>query len=99
MTFDRVNSLMEDVYPAKLTANDRFLFYFSGHGDTRDLYGGKRGYLVLKARASAALESDDRHAARACSGAPISSRARQSLFFLDACFSGLGVGSRSVVAR
>jgi hypothetical protein len=47
-TFERINGLMEDEFPAKVTSRDRFLFYFSGHGETRTLAGGKRGYLVLK---------------------------------------------------
>ncbi len=87
-TFERVNALMEDVYPEKLGAKDRFLFYFSGHGETRDLIGGKRGYLVLQsAPRKGWSRMIDMPKVRQWS-ANVGS-ARQSLFILDACFSGL----------
>ena len=60
VTFDRVNSLMEDVYPAKLKPRDRFLFFISGHGEIwTQPSGSKRGYLVLK-------EDPDSVGARCC---------------------------------
>ena len=33
--------------PKKVDLNDRVLFYFAGHGQTEDVYGGgKRGYII-----------------------------------------------------
>ena len=87
-TFARINELLEEIYPARLNGNDRFLFYFSGHGDTRDLYGGKRGYLVLdSAPRQGWSRMIDMPKVREWSAN--FGRARQSLFILDACFSGL----------
>lgn len=88
-TFERINGLMEDEFPAKLTARDRFLFYFSGHGETRTLGGGgKRGYLVLPpAPRRGWSRMIDMPKVRLWSANV--GGARQSLFILDACFSGL----------
>lgn len=50
VTKDRVDELMSETFPSLLGKDDRFLFYWSGHGDTRDVaYGdGKAGYLALR---------------------------------------------------
>ncbi len=36
---------MEEILPDLVKENDRFLFYYSGHGTTRKLGETKRGYL------------------------------------------------------
>ena len=87
-TVDRVNELMDDEFPKRLDADDRFLFYWSGHGVTRrNQTGGNSGYLPVtgtpKDKFSKMINMNDinrwvRHL-----------RAQQSLFLLDACFSGL----------
>jgi formylglycine-generating enzyme required for sulfatase activity len=88
VTYARVRALMEDEFPGLLDGNDRFLFYWSGHGITRGLPGGgQRGYLPLgQSRAgqfagmvsmSNIREWDD------------NLEAEQVLYLLDACFSGL----------
>src|SRR5262245_50703031 len=42
-TRSRIESLMESILPELVQSNDRFLFYFSGHGVTRNLAASKRG--------------------------------------------------------
>ena len=85
---------MEVYVPDLLEADDRFFFYFSGHGDTRDLYPDrKRGYLVLSSAPEKgwsdmigmdSVEDWEENIAHA----------RQSLWVLDACFSGLAGSQR-----
>jgi hypothetical protein len=38
-TIDRLRDLMIDDFPNRMDANDRFLFYWSGHGVTRGAHG------------------------------------------------------------
>jgi uncharacterized caspase-like protein len=89
VTIDRLNNLMEEVFPEKLTKNDRFLFYFSGHTETRILSSDeKRGYLVLKpARKKNWSQMVDMPRLRQWSMNVLG--ARHTLFILDACFGGL----------
>ena len=89
VTEDRVEELMSETFPALLEENDRFLFYWSGHGDTRDVaYGdGKAGYLALRDTASEQWSRmvamrDVREWNRFL-------KAKQSLFLLDSCFGGI----------
>ena len=89
VTKNRVAELMSDEIPALLSENDRFLFYWSGHGDTRAVAvgEGKAGYLPLQntepGRWSGMIAMED--VQRWNRFLP----ARQSLFLLDACFGGL----------
>lgn len=88
-TPERINRLMDVELPGLVRRNDRFLFYFSGHGSTRPFGGdNKRGYLVLK---EAGLREWDRMIAmpRVLDWAENFSAAQHVLFLLDACFSGL----------
>lgn len=91
-TPDRIGRLMEDIIPRPLGRNDRFLFYFSGHGTQRQIErpGGSKtmGYLALadagpdEYSKMISMESinhwDD-----------VLGNARHVLFVLDSCFSGL----------
>jgi hypothetical protein len=90
-TFANVNQLMEDYYPAVANAKPggRFLFYFSGHGDTR--WKGtarERGYLILgdtpKGSFGSAISMDNIQL-----WAQNFADARQVLFIVDTCMSGL----------
>jgi soluble lytic murein transglycosylase len=84
----RIEDLMDRIIPGLLGTNDRFLFYFSGHGITRKLALTKRGYLAL-----AAAKPDDWSQLidmpRIRQWTENVALARHSLFLLDACFSGL----------
>ena len=100
VTKDRVAELMSEDFPNQLTADDRFLFYWSGHGDTRAVAvgDGKAGYLPLRdtpaGRWSRMIAMED--VQRWNRFLP----ARQSLFLLDACFGGLaGVVPQSSAPR
>jgi WD40 repeat protein len=86
-TRERILRLMEDWFPVNVEQNDRFLFYFSGHGLTRSfLDGTTRGYLVLKSsdvgQWSTMVDMDMRRWGRNLG------HARHTLFLIDACFSG-----------
>jgi hypothetical protein len=87
-TYARIAELMEKVIPDALGQNDRFLFYFSGHGVTRSLAMTKRGYLVLKKSARGDWQ-DMIDMERLKQWTENVAQARHSLFLLDACFSGL----------
>lgn len=88
VTVERVNALMEDYFPEKVGASDRFIFYWSGHGVARNLPAGRReGYLPLAnskrdVYAGMISMSDLRRWNDLLA-------AKQTLFILDACVSGL----------
>jgi hypothetical protein len=91
----RIEELMVDVLPGMIRDNDQFLFYWSGHGTQRPYaLGGQIGYLPLASSAKVSYAS-------MISMGDIQRwdevlAARQALFLLDACFSGLaGVASKS----
>lgn len=88
VTLERINYLMEEVFPDLVRENDRFLFYFSGHGTQRKIGNAQHGYLVTP------------NAGQNEFGKMISMNQinywdsllkpkRHVLFVLDACFSGL----------
>jgi hypothetical protein len=101
----RIESLMDTDFPSRVGSNDRFFFYFSGHGATRALTTrSTRGYLVLKpSRLGHWEEMIDMPQVR--EWAENLSSARHVLFVLDACFSGLAafqaksVDTRSATIR
>jgi tetratricopeptide (TPR) repeat protein len=88
-TRKRIEALMEQWFPENVSPNDRFLFYFSGHGETRTFPDKKkRGYLVLKS-SSKRQWSEMIDMPRMRQWAENLGHARHTLFVLDACFSGL----------
>ncbi|WP_426528472.1 PAN domain-containing protein [Bradyrhizobium sp. McL0615] len=87
-TYARIAELMETTIPNALGQNDRFLFYFSGHGVTRALATTKRGYLVLKNSGRGEWQNMI-DMERMKQWTENVAQARHSLFLLDACFSGL----------
>ena len=88
-TKPRIQKLMEEFFPDRLGEDDRFLFYFSGHGVTRPISSArKRGYLPLKP-AGKTNYSSMIGMNEIGSWADLLADARQTLFILDSCFSGL----------
>lgn len=88
VTRARIDTLMVDFFPGRLKQNDRFLLYWSGHGVARQLSSGRReGYLPLsnsrKDMFSSMVSMDD---VRRWDNLL---DAKQTLFILDACLSGL----------
>ena len=84
----RIGELLEDVFPELVGTDDRFLFYWSGHGtQPLDALSKPLGYLPLansgKRQFSSMVSMDDltRWDRRIA--------AKHALFLLDACFSGL----------
>jgi hypothetical protein len=47
-SLDLIHCLMDTAFPKLLGSNDRFLFYFSGHGTERKIRERTVGYLALK---------------------------------------------------
>jgi tetratricopeptide (TPR) repeat protein len=92
-TRERIEALMENEFPRLVGSSDRFLFYFSGHGDTRQVGADKRGYLVLK---SSKPKNFDQmiDMPRVKQWTENLGQGRHVLFLLDACFSGLAVIER-----
>lgn len=86
-TLSRVKELIIDVFPDLISEGDRFVFYWSGHGITRPTANGPEGYLPLQRSNaesySSMLSMDDLKKLDALTNA------RQSLYLLDSCFSGL----------
>jgi tetratricopeptide (TPR) repeat protein len=88
-TRTRIENLMEQWFPERTQRNDRFFFYFSGHGETRTFSNGnKRGYLVLQSSAKRQWDSMV-DMPRIRQWAENIGHSKHSLFLLDACFSGL----------
>lgn len=86
--------LMEEELANSTGSNDRVLFYFSGHGTQRELFGGRvKGYLPLQHSStngwSSMISMDDIE-----DWWEAIAHTKQSLFILDACFSGLGLQSK-----
>jgi len=87
-TRGRVEDLLERFFPNTVGQNDDFLFYFSGHGVTRNLASAKRGYLVLK-QAERGEWQKMIDMPRVRQWIENLGQARHTLFILDACFGGL----------
>lgn len=87
-TMRNIISYLEDVLAPRLTRNDRFVFYFSGHGDTRSLGGRDWGYLIP-------YDGDTDKSSTWIDVKQITylseklGTARHQLFILDSCFGGL----------
>ncbi|MEL7132535.1 MAG: SUMF1/EgtB/PvdO family nonheme iron enzyme [Pseudomonadota bacterium] len=90
VTKDRLEELMLDDFRQLVGPNDRFLFYWSGHGETLGQGLGARGFLPLKTsrkgRYSSMVSMDD------IADWDSYITAHQVLYLMDSCFSGL-VGS------
>ncbi len=87
VTLRRLRNIMVDIMPGKVKSNDRFLFYWSGHGVTRKLRHKEWGYLPLHLSGSEEYGNMVRMADLSDWDELLS--AKQTLYLLDACFSGL----------
>ena len=96
-TYARIRQLMVNVFPGLVDGDDRFFFYWSGHGTQRDnRRGGQDGFLPL------AVSARDDFASMVSMGDigrwDNAINGRHVLFFLDACLSGLA-GTASMTER
>jgi len=86
VTKDRLEELMLDDFRQIVGPNDRFLFYWSGHGETLGQGPGARGFLPLKTsrkgRFSTMVSMDD------IADWDSYITAHQVLYLMDSCFSG-----------
>ncbi|MEO9819905.1 MAG: SUMF1/EgtB/PvdO family nonheme iron enzyme [Paracoccaceae bacterium] len=84
---ERLEELMVDDFRELVGENDRFLFYWSGHGETLGDGPGSRGFLPLKesrkGRFSSMVSMDD------IGDWDSYIDAHQVLYLMDSCFSGL----------
>ena len=86
---ENIEYFMEEFFPQRVRAEDRFVLYFSGHGTQRTLPSGRiRGYLPLatsgKTQWSTMLSMTELER-----WSENLAHARHVLFLLDSCFSGL----------
>ena len=95
VTYPRLRQLMVNVFPRLVDGDDRFFFYWCGHGTQQpNRHGGQVGYLPLASSerddfASMVSMEDVRRWDNLIDG-------RHVLFFLDACLSGLaGTASKA----
>ena len=89
VTLSRVQKLMSEVFPNKIKGNDRFLFYWSGHGISCKLpTGGYRGYLPLPVTRNSKAYST-MISMNNIKEWDMRLNVKQTLYLLDSCFSGL----------
>lgn len=86
-TINKIRDLMVDFFPNKIKNNDRFLFYWSGHGVTRNKNNNIIGYLPVE-------KSTHENYSEMISMDEVSRwddllEAKQTLYIIDSCFSGL----------
>ena len=96
-THDTILTMLRDDLPSSVGTNDRLIFFFAGHGTTRQSeQGERRGYLIPQdARTGRFADYVDMRELRdACGWIP----AKHILIVLDCCFSGVAaVASRGDV--
>lgn len=94
-TKQAIVSAVEDKVAGKLTANDRVVFFFAGHGATRLIAGEDRGYLVPYDGTIAYGSQITMNQIHDWSSAM--SAAKHQMFILDSCFGGLVATRASTV--
>jgi hypothetical protein len=91
-TKERIEYFMDDYIPELLAESGdrvRFLFYFSGHGETRGRGSQERGYLRLADNKREAFHKAIGMDTVATWAKRNTNKAIHSLFIVDACLSGL----------
>jgi formylglycine-generating enzyme required for sulfatase activity len=94
-TRDEIMHQLQDVIPPQLGQGDRFLFYFSGHGQTEQAPGGQLGYLVpVNGRRPEGQDSWSSYISMTEIRNVLMNKysAKHVLLVADACFSGLLAG-------
>lgn len=92
VTIPRVRELMEYEYPKKLNQNDRFLFYWSGHGEDEKIGSKYYGHLPVQKSKSGKFHTMIRMSTIREWNNKIQKSCKQSLYLVDSCYSGL-IGS------
>ncbi len=87
-TKQKINKLMEETFPEKVRSNDRFFFYFSGHGTQRIIGQRTLGYVVLPVCGEKSY-GDMISMEDIARWDGLLYQTRHVLFMLDCCFSGL----------
>jgi len=88
-TKERINQLMEENFPNLVGSSDRFFFYYSGHGTQRNIDNDiKIGYIPLQ-NSTADSYSKMISMSDFERWDHLLTAAKQTLFVLDCCFSGL----------
>lgn len=96
-TKEKIIAYLEDDLAPKLSDRDRMIFYFSGHGGTRELGGSDRGYIIP-------YDGEDNRTSTWIAMEKLRElsdklgNARHQLFILDACFGGLIATKSSTVS-
>ena len=89
---DEIMRYLYDVIPPQLGPEDRFVFYFSGHGQTENAPGGQIGYLVpVNGRMSESRDQFFTYISMNEVRSVLMNKydAKHVLVVADACFSGL----------
>lgn len=86
VTLDKIRSLMIDYFPSRLSTNDRFFFYWQGHGETSSENGRRFGYLPLSK--SKPKQYSGMLSMHSLSQWDKRLKAKQTLYMVDACYSG-----------
>ncbi|CAA6814727.1 MAG: Unknown protein [uncultured Sulfurovum sp.] len=92
VSISRVRELMEYYYPNKLNSNDRFLFYWSGHGEDEQLGRSYYGHLPVYNSQSNKYHTMIKMSSIRDWSNRIQTRCKQTLYLVDSCYSGL-IGS------
>lgn len=97
-TRKRILTELFNILPNNSDTNDRVLFYFAGHGQTKDLAGGgKKGYIIPVDADTVNYENTAISMEQIRS---LSSRipAKHILYVMDSCYSGLGFNRSSGIS-
>jgi formylglycine-generating enzyme required for sulfatase activity len=89
VTVARVRELMEDYYPKRLNSNDRFLFYWSGHGEDEKLGNIYSGHLPVYHSQSQKYSTMIKMSDVKGWDKRLQTKTMQTLYLIDSCFSGL----------